>query len=326
MHHVPGSSSKRGSAAIAVFGEVILDLIANSSGDHTPHLGGSPFNVALGLARQDIPVHLLSPLSDDPIGARFATAFTQAGGILQGGRSTRPTSLALVWVDSDGQPDYALYRQGIADLDTTAEALRAATPDHTILAHTGALTLTPDAIHIVQPWMRWLRGQGIVVSIDVNFRARAASDHAAYVRAVEQTYPLCDIVKLSEEDLSEMGRSGDLDEEADRILAQLPAATGLVVVTEGARGARLLNRTARVHVPAAAASTVIDTVGAGDCFQAGLLTAIYDRGLLTDHRYATADADILRALGEHARSCAVLNVERHGSDPPTRAEVQRRMA
>ncbi len=311
---------------VVVFGEVILDLIADTTGVHVPHTGGSPFNVALALARQGVAVHLLSPLSDDPIGDRFARVLTEAGGLAAGGRSTRPTSVALVWVDAEGQPDYALYREGIADLDTTPAALMAATPSETRLAHTGALTLTPSAVELVHPWMRWLRLQGVTISVDVNFRPRAARDLPAYIDAVERTHPLCDIVKLSDEDLRGMGRNGDLDAEADRILAQLPAHTGLVIVTEGAQGARLVNRRTRVHIPAVPVQTVADTVGAGDCFQAGLLTALLEQKLLDDHRFAHADAATLLAVAHQACATAAVNVERHGCQPPTRAEVHARMS
>ncbi len=311
--------------AVVVFGEVILDLIAGPSGAHTPHTGGSPFNVALALARQDVPVRLLSPLSDDPIGDRFARRLTEAGGTLGGGRSARPTSVALVWIDANGQPDYALYRDGIADLDTTPEALQHATPAGTRLVHTGALTLTPEAVHLVHPWMQWLRTQGVTVSIDVNFRPKASRDLAAYIATVERTWPLCNMAKMSDEDLAGMGRSGPLDQEAARVMDQLPAHTGLVVITQGARGAYLLNRRGSAWVSAITPTRVVDTVGAGDCFQAGLLTALLERDLLRDQRFAFVNAETLRQLGQQAAHTAVLNVERAGCQPPMRAEVQRGM-
>jgi fructokinase len=309
---------------IVVFGEVILDLIANAAGDHTPCTGGSPFNVALALARQDVGVRLLSPLSADAIGDRFAALLEAAGGEVGGGRSALPPSIALVWTDEKGQPDYILYRNGIADLDTTPERLAAATPPSTRLAHTGALTLTPSAVGLVQPWLRWLRAENIVVSLDVNYRSGATTDQQAYVGAIEQTLPLCDIVKLSDEDLRGMRRTGDLLDEAERILSTLPPEAGLVAVTAGGRGAVLQNRVARVSVPASPVARVVDTVGAGDCFQAGFLAALLERDLIRDHRYATVDATTLREVAEHAQLTAAHNVERQGCQPPTRLEVESR--
>ena len=116
--------------SIAVLGEALIDLIVGDDGAYRPHLGGSPFNVAIGLARQGIPVSYLSVLSDDCFGDQLYAALTQANvAVPIGRRSLWPTSLAMVTLDDHGTPSYRLYREGIADKDTSLKEVLANLPE-----------------------------------------------------------------------------------------------------------------------------------------------------------------------------------------------------
>ena len=112
---------------VAVLGEALIDFIVGEDGAYRPHLGGSPYNVAIGLARQGVPVRYVSPLSDDSFGDQLHASLQREGveiGIVE--RSRKPTSLALVTLDQARQPTYRLYREGIADKDVTFEQVEAA--------------------------------------------------------------------------------------------------------------------------------------------------------------------------------------------------------
>lgn len=314
------------SGRVAVVGEVVQDLIQQPSGDYRPHLGGSPFNVALALARQDQAVRFLSPLSTDAAGPRFRRALIEAGADPVLASSDRPTSLALVTVDDRGQPDYVLYREGIADLDITAAALIRATPDDAMVAHTGSLMLTPAAVDRVLPWLTAMRARGVVTSVDLNLRPKAVPDLAAYRRAVLSVLPLCDLVKCSDEDLRALGRSETPAEAARWLLSQLPDSGGLVVVTAGGTGCVVANRRGAFSVPAAPVAEVIDTVGAGDCFQAGLLAGLASSGMLRQGALSLAPEDALRPIVDRARVTAALNVQAAGCQPPTLQAVRSALA
>ena len=114
---------------IAVLGEALVDLIVSEDGSYRPHLGGSPFNVAKGLARQGMSVSYLSPFADDAFGDQLRDALYKEGvAVANARRSLCPTSLALVTIDSDGTPSYRLYREGVADKDTSFEEIVASLP------------------------------------------------------------------------------------------------------------------------------------------------------------------------------------------------------
>jgi len=110
--------------AIAVLGEALIDFIVGDDGAYRPHLGGSPYNVAIGLARQGIDVSYLSSLSDDSFGDQLLGSLLKEGvQIPLKRRSLWPTSLALVTINEQHQPDYRLYREGVADKDTSFEEI-----------------------------------------------------------------------------------------------------------------------------------------------------------------------------------------------------------
>ncbi|MBT8077100.1 MAG: carbohydrate kinase, partial [Gammaproteobacteria bacterium] len=191
---------------IAVLGEALIDLIAGDDGAYRPHLGGSPYNVAIGLARQGIDVSYLSPLSDDSFGDQLRESLSnEKVTVPLQRRSQWPTSLAVVTVDDGGQATYRLYREGIADKDTSFEEIAAHLPDDLHVFHTGSLAITPSQLPKIRTVFDLMHERGVLVSIDINIRLRASIDTSKYLRGVRSLLRSADIVKASDEDIDAFG-------------------------------------------------------------------------------------------------------------------------
>ena len=155
--------------SIAVLGEALIDFIVGEDGAYRPHLGGSPFNVAIGLARQGVPVSYLSPFSDDTFGDQLHDALADEGVDLPlQRRSLWPTSLALVTIDEQGLPTYRLYREGIADKDTSFEEIAGNLPDGLEIFHTGSLAITPSQLPKIRKLFEYLHDRGVFWRQDAN--------------------------------------------------------------------------------------------------------------------------------------------------------------
>ncbi len=223
---------------VAVLGEALIDLIVGDDGAYRPHLGGSPFNVAIGLARQGIDVSYLSPFSDDTFGDQLHDALQREGVATPiERRSLWPTSLALVTIDDDGLPAYRLYREGIADKDTSFEEIRAKLPDELSVLHTGSLAITPSQLPKIRRLFKLMRDSGVTISMDINIRLRASLDTRAYLDGVRSLLPLADIVKASDEDLEPFELAASPHEAAARAYEEM--GQGMLVLTEGTGGALL---------------------------------------------------------------------------------------
>ncbi|MEN0061543.1 MAG: carbohydrate kinase [Myxococcota bacterium] len=305
---------------IAVVGESIMDLIRQPSGAFRPHVGGSPYNVARALARQGVPVSYMSPLSADAFGDALHDALVAEGAqVPECPRSSRPTSLAVVTIDESGQPAYGLYREGIADRDISADELLARLPPDVGVLHTGSLALVPGELPKMRRVLQTARARGVLVAIDLNVRLSAEPNRDAYVQGLIDLLPLGDIVKASDEDLDALGMGPNPRSAARQVLDRLEG--GLVALTMGSEGAMLVTATGEVERPAFSVADVVDTVGAGDCFQAALLAALQRSGLLDQRGFAKAPTAALVDALDHARVAAALNVTRAGASPPTWEEV-----
>ena len=314
---------------IATAGEALIDLITHQDGRLEPCLGGAVFNLTRAIARQGLGVAYLNPLSSDRFGRRLAEALQHDAVVL-----ARPqpvpevTSLAVVAVDAQGHPDYAFYRQGVADRATDAAALAGASLDLGALEMvcTGCLALAPDDADVYLPWLRAQRARGLTIVVDANLRPSVMPDLAAYRRNVHAALELADIIKASDEDLEALGApGGNARDRAARLLQSTQAR--YLLLTLGAQGACLLERGGAVWRAAEARPVpVLDTVGAGDCFLAGFLVALLR---LAPARArgpgALADGDAQVLLG-HALASATLCVMRRGAVPPDWDEVRQRVA
>ena len=307
--------------AIAVLGEALIDFIVGDDGAYRPLPGGSPYNVAIGLARQGMPVSYMSPFSDDVFGDRLRAVLRREGVSLPiARRSTRPTSLALVTVDESGAPTYRLYRQGIADTDTSFAEIADNLPEDMQVFHTGSLAITPGQLPRIRQLFELMREKGVVISMDINIRLGASSDTDAYLEGVRSLLPLADIVKASDEDLEPMGFATDTREAAR--IAHEEMGAGMLLLTEGQGGASLLTASGAIESQSYPIATVGDTVGAGDTFHSAFLAALSRSGAIHG-AYENVAPDILSATLDFACAAAAINVSRKGCNPPTETEVNR---
>jgi fructokinase len=305
---------------VAVLGEALIDFIVGDDGAYRPHLGGSPYNVAIGLARQGIPVSYLSPFSDDTFGDLLRDSLIREGiAVPQARRSRWPTSLALVTIDEGGLPTYRLYREGIADKDASFEEIVASLPDDLEVFHTGSLAITPSQLPKVRKLFELMHARGVIVSVDINIRLRASLDTKAYLDGVRSLMELADIVKASDEDI----KSLQLDPEPRRSAALAFAAmkSGMLVFTEGRGGAVLINAHGSIEKSAYPIAHIGDTVGAGDTFHSAFLAALLRTGQL-NKPLDEVSQDLLGDAVDFACAAAAINVSRKGCSPPTKNEVE----
>ncbi|MDJ0909135.1 MAG: carbohydrate kinase [Woeseiaceae bacterium] len=304
---------------VAVLGEALIDFIVGEDDAYRPHLGGSPYNVAIGLARQGIPVCYVSPLSDDSFGDQLHASLEREGvqvGIAE--RSPKPTSLALVTLDAAGQPTYRLYREGIADKDISFEHIKAALPDDLTAFHTGSLAITPSQLPKIRKVFEFMHERGVAISLDVNIRLRASFDTDSYLSGVRSLLPQADIVKASDEDLEPMGFAQDARASAEAAWKEM--GDGVMVLTEGKSGALAYAASGVAETGGYPVKDVTDTVGAGDTFHSALLAFLHREGDLSGD--SVPSTETLAQAIRFACAAAAINVSRAGCSPPTQAETE----
>ena len=311
----PACASGASRHGVVVAGEALIDLIQQPDGRLLPHLGGSPWNLARALGRLGCEVSYLNPLSADDFGTQLLGALQESRVRCLAQRSRLPTSLAVVKVDAKGQPDYAFYREGVADRDFAPAALLAQWPEDAALFHVGSLAVMPPDGHAWLTTLSALVARGVSTSIDINMRPRVAPDAAAYARLSRQILGQGRVVKVSDEDLLALELCGDPMDEARALLND---RTQVVVLTLGAHGAWGLTRAGERFQPPAPVS-VVDTVGAGDCFYAGFLAHLLEQGTFCDSAAPAPDL-VAEALAWGNRVTAI-NLQRAGCQPPWRHEV-----
>ncbi|MFE5332850.1 carbohydrate kinase [Embleya sp. NPDC056575] len=303
-----------GSAVITVIGEALIDLVRTEGGAPVAHPGGSPANVAVGLGRLGVPVRLITRYGKDEYGELLA-AHLAASGVVPApeGVHSGSTSVAYARVDAAGVADYTF--DIVWDLPATVRV-----PAESRCVHTGSIaaTLAPGAQTVRELLAAAHAGRRALVSYDPNCRPSLMGEPEAARARIEALVDLCDLVKVSDQDLEWLYPARSPHDVADEWLRRGP---GLVVVTRGAEGAYGLCRAGGATIPAVPVR-VVDTVGAGDAYTAGLLDALRRRELLSPNGVRGLDASTLAELLVDASSIAALTCSRPGADPPTVAEVE----
>ncbi len=307
------------STPLLVVGESLVDVVHRPSEPDRAaerHVGGSPANVAIGLARLGHAVAFATRISADDDGDLVRERLASDGVALAPGfLSPTRTSTATATLDEHGSATYEF------DLVWDLPPVDVAAAHH---VHTGSIaaTLMPGAaaVHVA---LTAARAVGATTSYDPNLRPRimrAADDERP---GVERLVASADVLKASDEDVAWLYPGRDLDE-VGRHWASLGPA--LVVVTRGGDGAvawRASDPDHRVDVTPEPVE-VVDTVGAGDAFMSGLLSGLADAGLLGRGRrqalHAMSEDDVRAALARATQTSSI-TCGRAGSDPPRRDEL-----
>jgi fructokinase len=299
---------------ILVAGEALVDLTPARCGDGTgylPHPGGSPYNVALGLGRLDVPVAFVGRLSTDSFGQLLRDHLDDSQvSLAYVVDADEATTLAFVHLRDDEEPEYAFYTEGTAG--------RVLLPEHLPVIPEGAamhfgsfsLALEPGASTLEGLMRRESRRR--LLCLDPNVRPGLIPDRDAYLRRLEALVGLVDLVKVSQADLAWLYPGQAPEAAASRWLGLGPA---LVLVTLGKDGATAFAAAARADA-ATPPVTVVDTVGAGDAFTSAALAWLYRHEALERRGLETLDAAALEALLAFANGIAADTCTRPGADPP----------
>jgi fructokinase len=282
-----------------------------------PVAGGSCLNIAVGMARLGAPAGFVGGISTDLFGRIIADhASASRVDLRYAVRSDLQTTLAFVRTVA-GEPQYAFYDEATASRNWTYRP--GSIPFDEIEAiHVGSTTLANDqgaanALAMVKD-----AGGSVTVSFDPNCRPNLVRHKPRYVDQMDAFAAAADIVRMSDVDFQFLYGGNDYAGKAKSLVA---AGASLVVVTRGIKGAQAWHGAAGLVEVEAPATEVVDTVGAGDSFQAALLFALRAIGRI-EHRVLARmnSGELARALS-FASACAAFTCGRAGADPPRQSDV-----
>jgi fructokinase len=307
-----------------VIGEALVDLVPGGETDkYREKPGGSPFNVAVGLARLGNRTSLMARFADDRYGWLLrSTAEVEGIDLSAAPKAAERTTVATASVDDAGQVTYEFDMDGTADWQWTAAELRAISPATQVLHFGSISSWTPPGAARIAELVRELRAAAhLLTSYDPNVRPAVIGAREGAVEIVERNVRLADLVKASREDLEWLYPDRPIDD-----VAELWTGLGadVVVMTDGEAGAIAYPRgRGSVRRPGRPV-TVADTIGAGDAFTAGLLTGLVRCRIHRNGRLAEVADGTLADILDEAVLVSAITCEREGADPPRLAELVER--
>jgi fructokinase len=306
-----------------ICGEALFDLFgADTSGTSVGfdgRIGGSPFNVAMGLARLGDDAAFFGGISNDVLGEKLVGKLRDEGVsdrfVV---RSDNLTTLSLVQQDPDGQPAYTFYGANAADrMITEADLPVFEVPPSFI--HIGSYTALTEPVASALKSLIAREHARCLISFDPNIRPTVVADMDKWRTNTTAIVPYTDVIKVSDEDLALIAPGEPVEAIARDWLAE---GAKLVIVTRGKDGASAYTDQSEASVPGVAVD-VVDTVGAGDTFQAALLSGLKILGANNREGLTALDPAQLTRLLTFCTQAAAITCSRRGADLPTKDDLEK---
>ncbi|RUX33629.1 carbohydrate kinase [Mesorhizobium sp. M2A.F.Ca.ET.042.01.1.1] len=301
-------------------GEALIDMLPRITTEgeaaFAPYVGGAVFNSAIALGRLGAPAGFFSGLSSDLFGGQFRDALGASKvSSTYAHTSPRPTTLAFVRL-TNGQATYTFYDENTAGRMLTIEDLPKLGAEIEAMLFGAISLISEPAGSAYEEFMR-REHESRVMMLDPNIRPNFIPDKAKHLRRIREMMAMADIVKLSDEDLKWFDEAGSHE---DVVRNWLDRGPKLIVVTHGSEGAVGYSKAHKVTVMPQKVK-VVDTVGAGDTFNAGILASLHEQGLLTKAAVGSLSEDAIRKALELGARAAAVTVSRAGANPPWRHEI-----
>jgi len=302
-------------------GDALVDFLPVKSIDGRdaaiPVAGGSCLNIAIGMARLGAPAGFVGGISTDLFGCIVADhALTSEVDLRYATRSDHQTTLAFVRTVA-GEPQYAFYDEGTASKNWIYQPNSIHFGEVEAI-HVGSTTLT-DEKGAAQAFAMVEDARGsVTISFDPNCRPNLVKQKARYVDWMGAFASTADIVRMSDIDFEFLYGGSDY---AGKAKSLIEAGAGLVVVTRGIKGAQAWHGRAGAVEVQAPAINVVDSIGAGDSFQAALLFALRAIGRIETGPLTQMNSNELCRALSFASVCAAFTCGRAGADPPRQSDV-----
>jgi fructokinase len=300
-------------------GEALIDMLPrelDGADVFLPAAGGAIFNTAIGLGRLGEPVGFLCGISSDMFGEQLLDTL-KASNVSTDYcvRLDQPTTLAFVKLEN-GHAKYSFFDENSA-LRMLSEANLPALPVSCNALHFGAISLIPEPCGSAYETLMAREHKTRVISFDPNIRPSFIKDEAAHRSRMNRMTAQSDIIKVSDEDIEWLAPNTPHEE---TIKGWLEGATSIVILTKGSEGATAFTKhgEASCGVPKV---EVIDTVGAGDTFNSGFLSALNQADLLDKAALHNISNEALEAALELGAKVAAITVSRAGANPPFKSEL-----
>ena len=296
-------------------GESLIDMVPEQ-GRFRPLPGGSVYNTAIALGRLGEAPAYLWPISRDAFGEVLLAPLTESGvDTSLCPRTGRLTTLAMVTLINN-EARYAFYDEGSAGRMLQMQDIPPLPADISAI-FAGGISLVPDPCGATIEALIARHHQNLPVMLDPNIRPFFSSDADAYRARLARLMAMADIVKLSADDLEWLCPGLSDDEAIAWVLTQGPR---IVLRTGGETGARAFWQGGTISTPAVR-TTVADTIGAGDTFNAGVLTSLSRQNLLTKAGLARISPAGMQAALAFGAQAAAITVSRPGANPPWAHEM-----